>query len=106
MFEDVLAEGKYDVSEVFNSIYLDYHNISHQIVKSESAEFDLTEMKKMMMLINTKPTYPSSKLTFTISNITKYRVIEFFDILLPNLNGTFDVDVVLEASKRNFLNSF
>ena len=66
-------------------------------------EFWLENMTEMM--IDTRPTYPSSKLTFTIANITKDKAIRFFNIYLT-LNGTFDVDVVLEDSKRNFLNSF
>ena len=102
--EDILAEGKLDVSEIFDSIYLVNHNITDGIIESESALFNMTKLTKMMMMIDTRPTYPSSKLTFTIANVTKNKDTRFFNIYL-NGNETFDVDVVLEESKRTFLNS-
>ena len=52
----------------------------------------------------TRPTYPSSRLTFSIANFTKDKAIRFFNIGLI-LNEKYDIDVVLEDSKRNFLNS-
>ena len=56
------------------------------------------------MMIQTRPSYPSNKLTFTIANLTKNKAIRFFDINLE-LNEQFDVDVILEDPNRNFLNS-
>ena len=97
-----MAEGKYDVSEIFDSIDLKYYNISDE---SETISFGLEDMAEMMMLIDTRPTYPSSKLTFSIANITKNKTTRFFNIYL-SLNGNLDFNVVLEDSKRNFLNSF
>ena len=52
----------------------------------------------------TRPTYPSSRLTFSIANLTKDKAIRFFNLGLI-LNEKYDIDVVLEDSKRNFLNS-
>ena len=103
MSPDILAYGKYDVSETFGSVALEFYNITEEMTESQTEEFWLENMTEMM--IDTRPTYPSSKLTFTIANITKDKAIRFFNIYLT-LNGTFDVDVVLEDSKRNFLNSF
>ena len=57
------------------------------------------------MIIETRPSYPANKLTFSIANITKNKAIRFFDINL-NLNGQFDVDVTLEDPNRNLSNSF
>ena len=53
-----------------------------------------------------RPSYPSTKNTFTIANITKGKTILFFNINLFNLNGRFDVDIIFEDSQRNFLSSF
>ena len=57
------------------------------------------DMIKMNMMIKTRPRYPSNKLTFTIADITKGTNIRFLDIIL-NLNAKFDVDLLLEDSKR------
>ena len=101
MSEDILADGKVNVSEIFGSTSLEYFNITDEITESQNDDFWLTNM----VTITTRPTYPSSKLTFTIANETINKDIRFFNIYLTS-NQQFDVDVVLEDSKRNFLNSF
>ena len=68
-----------------------------------------TTMTELKMMIETRPGYPSNKLTFSITNVTKGKAIPYIDIYL-NYNAQFDadvgIDVFLEDSKRNFLNSF
>ena len=97
-----MADGKFDVSKILDSIVVKYYNITNEITESKAEGFRLTNMGDMV--IDTRPTYPSSKLTFNIADVTEDRDIRYFNIYL-NLNGIFDVDVVLEDSKRNFLNS-
>ena len=103
LLQDIVADGKFEVSEILEHIALEYYNITDEITESETDEFELRNMAEMMM--DTRTNNPSSKLTFTIANISEHRDIRFLNIFL-NLNGIFDVDVVLEDSKRNFLNSF
>ena len=67
--------------------------------------FVVSEMIEKEMIMETRPRYPSNKLSFTIANITKDKPIRFFNIYL-NLNEKFDVDLVLENSQRNLLSSF
>ena len=98
-----MAEVKLDVLDVFGSVDLTSYNITDAITESKTETFWLKNMAEMMR--DTRPTYPSSKVTFTIANVTKHKAIRFFNIWL-NLNGEFDIDVVLEDSKRNFKNSF
>ena len=63
-------------------------------------------MRESMMMIKTRPaTYPSNKLTFTIDDLAKNKEIRYLNINL-DLNGHFNVDLILEDSQRNFLNSF
>ena len=95
--EDILAEAKLDVLEVFDWVSLEMRN-------TDEIDLDVVNMTEMKMMIETRPRYPSDKITFTIADITKDRDIRFFNIGLK-LNRRFDVDVVLEDSKRNFLNS-
>ena len=97
-FEEIWSESKLDVSEVFYSIELVY-------VHDPVVDLLVENMTEMDMMIDTRPSYPSNKLTFTIADFTKDDVIHSFNIFL-NLNDQYDVDVVLEDSKRNFLNSF
>ena len=93
--------------EIFESIDLMYYNITDEITESETYDFglNLTDKAGMTMTIDTRPTYPSSKLTFTIADVAKNKAIRFFNIYLTSPEQ-FDVDVVLEDSKRKFLNSF
>ena len=90
--------------EVFESLEVAYYKIDAD--QNHEIEIILSShMEEMEMIIDTRPRYPSNKLTFTVANITKGTNIHFIDI---NLNSSvkFDVDVLLEDSKRNFLNSF
>ena len=64
--------------------------------------FELRDILKMM--VETRPTYPSDRLTFNQANITIAKSIRYFNIFF-NLNNQFDVNVILEDKKRNFLNS-
>ena len=88
-----------DVLEVFDWLSLEIRNITDEI------DLDVRNMTKMKMMVDTRPRYPSDKVTFTIAEITRNKDIRNFNIGLK-LNRRFDVDVVLEDSQRNFLSSF
>ena len=77
---DILADGKFDVSEIFDSLTLEYYNITAEMTESQTDEFWLANMAEMM--IDTRPTYPSSKLTFTIANVTEDKAIRFLNLYL------------------------
>ena len=99
MSQDVWSESKLDVLDVFGAIEYSYY-ITDQKTKSKYELFWVKEMTEKKMMIETRPRYPSNKLSFTIANITKDKPIRFFNIYL-NLNEQFDVDLVLENSQRN-----
>ena len=105
MSQDILANAKLDVLNVFDSIHNLYYNITDEVIENRRDIFGITNMTEMKMLIETRPRYPSNKLTFTIANIMKGITSRVLNIILLNLNGGFDVDVVLEDSQRNFLSS-
>ena len=91
--------------DVLESTDFTYYVTDNKKTQSKSDSFSVDEMTEMKMIIDARPRYPSNKLSFTIANITKDKPIRFFNIYL-NLNEQFDVDVVLENSQRNLLNSF
>ena len=105
MSQDVWSESKLDVLDVLESTDFTYYVTDNKKTQSKSDSFSVDEMTEMKMIIDARPRYPSNKLSFTIANITKDKPIRFFNIYL-NLNEQFDVDVVLENSQRNLLNSF
>ena len=83
---------------VFHRIYLEFNTDDYLSVGN---------MREMKMMIETRPSYPSDKLTLNVADLTKDRVIKFFYFnLFLNLNEKYDVNLVLEDSKRNFMNSF
>ena len=88
--------------EVFEYLEMVYYDTEHQNVFDTYWPTNMTEMK---MMIETRPRYPSNKLTFTIADIAKGTTIRYIDIEIYS-NATFDVDLFLEDSRRNFLNSF
>ena len=91
--------------KVFVSFDMAYYNTSDQNAGSHCDTYLPTNMTEMKMMIETRPRYPSNKLTFTIANVMKGITSRVLNIILLNLNGGFDVDVVLEDSQRNFLSS-
>ena len=102
--EDVWSQSRIDVMKVFKSFEMAYDNIADQ----NSGGFDSylpTNMVEMKMMIETRPRYPSNKLTFTIADIVKDKPLNFLNIFF-SLNAKFDVDVILEDSKRHNINSF
>ena len=90
--------------EVFDSIGLEWYNATDLSSGGLSAYLSFEEMKEMKMMIETRPSYPSNKQTFTINHFSKDKVVRFFNIILILNEVNFDVHVVLEDSKRNFLN--
>ena len=95
-----MADAKFDVLNVFDSVYNIYYNITDEVTEHNRDRLGIKNMTEMKMLIETRPRYPSNKLTFTIANITKGLISRVFAIKLYNLNGGFDVDIVLEDSQR------
>ena len=93
-----------DVSEVFDSIELVYYKVTDQNKRSNFDEYKFLDMELRMMMLESRPSYPSNRLTFTISNIIRDKDLRILNIYL-NLTRQFDVDLILEDSKRNFINS-
>ena len=91
--------------KVFHSFDMSYYNTADRNARSQTDTYLSINMTEMKMMIETRPRYPSNKLTFTIANLAKGTTIRYIDIEIdPNV--TFDVDLFLEDSRRNFLNSF
>ena len=99
---DIWLRSKFDVLDVFYSTELKYFTKTDGKKSMHHDVFELRDILKMM--VETRPTYPSDRLTFNQANITKAQSIRYFNIFF-NLNNQFDVNVILEDKKRNFLNS-
>ena len=100
-----MANAKLDVLNVFDSIDNVYYNITGEVEENKIDSYSIRNMTEMNMVIETRPSYPSNKITFTTADITKGITIRYININLLNLKGQFDIDVVLEDSQRNFLSS-
>ena len=93
------------MKEDFQSLDLAYYNTADQNAGSQFDTYLPSNMTEMKMMIETRPRYPSNKLTFTIADVAKGITIRYMNIIIDS-DATFDVDVFLEDSKRNILNSF
>ena len=89
--------------DVFYGVDFNYY-VNDERTENKIDEFGVSEMIANKMMIKTRPRYPSDKLSFTIANITKDKLIRYFSIYM--LYGQFDVNIILEDSQRNFLSSF
>ena len=56
--------------------------------------------RKDFQLNNTRANYPSDKLSLNITNLTKSKLMRWFNMYFQ-LNGKFDVEILLEDSGRN-----
>ena len=89
--------------DVFYGVDFNYY-VNDERTMNKIDEFGVSEMIANNMMIKTRPRYPSDKLSLTIADITKDKLIRYFCIYLKN--GQFDLNVILEDSQRNFLSSF
>ena len=91
--------------KVFDSLEVSYYNTEDDNGGSIVDNYTPTNMTEMKMMIETRPRYPSNKLTFTIANLTRGKITRYIALHF-NSYVIFDVDLFLEDSKRNLLNSF
>ena len=102
MFQDVWTNSRHDVKEVLDSVALAYNRDHNTDGRGYNIDkYFVSDMSNLNLMIKTRPSYPSDKLTFTIANVTKEKQIRFLNINLI-LNGRFNVDLTLEDSKRRF----
>ena len=103
---DILTYGKMDVLEAFHGLNLHYYNITEDITESKYNSLGVKQMSEMGLMIKTRSRYPSDRITFSLANITKHKIIIIFEIWLYFTGpGDVDVDLILEDSQRNFLSS-
>ena len=69
-----------DVSEVFDSIELVYYKVTDQNKRSNFDEYKFLDMELRMMMLESRPSYPSNRLTFTISNIIRDKDLRILNI--------------------------
>ena len=91
--------------KVFDTLEVSYYNTEDDNGGSIVDNYTPTNMTEMKMMIETRPRYPSNKLTFTIANLTRGKITRNIALYF-NSFVIFDVDLFLEDSKRNLLNSF
>ena len=92
--------------KIFKSLEMAYYNIGDLNAGSQYDVYLPSNMTEMKMMIETRPRYPSNKLTFTIANnLLKGTTFQFFNIYLSSY-GESNIDIFMEDSKRKFMNSF
>ena len=96
---EILEKSKFSVSDVFDSVGLDYWYAGSEGWELDSISFDLTNSS---MILPTRSIYPADKMTFTLADLHRDKTISNLNIFLE-LNKLFDVALVLEDSKRKEL---
>ena len=61
----------------------------------------VNDMKDMMM--ESRPSYPTDKLTFSIANLTRDSSIQFLGLMFYPNHSEYDVSLMLEDSQRSGL---
>ena len=99
---EILEESKFNLLDIFNSVGLDYWYTDDGQREFNSIIFNLTSLEDNNMILDTRSTYPSDKVTLTLADVPRDKSIVFLNIYL-DLNDEFDVALVLEDSRRNKL---
>ena len=90
-----------EVLEVFDVTILASYTIIDGEKKLFYEKFDEDKMSEMR--IETRPSFPSDKITISLSNITRDRNIRYFSAVF-DFNKKFGLEVLFEDSLRNSLN--
>ena len=98
-FSEILEKSKFSVTDVFESVGLDYWYTGSEGWELDSISFDLTNSS---MILPTRSIYPADKMTFTLADLHRDKTISNLNIFLE-MNKQFDVALVLEDSKRKEL---
>ena len=93
--------SKLEFLDIFDVGILASYDVRDGEKKLYYEKFD--EARMLEMRIDTRPSFPSDKTTFSLANITRHRNIRYFSAVLQS-NMTFDLEVLLEDSFRNSLN--
>ena len=101
-FLDILEKNKFSILDVFTWVSLDYWYTGSKGRQFDSILFNLTTLENNTMLLPTRSTYPSDKITFTLADLPRDKTLTFLNIYL-HLNEQFDVALILEDSKRKEL---
>ena len=97
LFQGTLKKTKYNLSGLFQYGNLEYYSGHGESRKLKSKNFGLKDFQLKTPGIN----YPSDKLSLDITNLTKFKRMRWFDMYFK-LNGKYDIEILLEDSKRNF----
>ena len=100
-FSDTIQKTKYNLSGIFERGNLAYYTGSGESIKLKRNWFGRTDFQ----LNTTGTTYPSNKLSLNIANLTKSKLMRFFNMYFQ-LNGIYDVEILLEDSRRKFHSFF
>ena len=97
---DIYKKSKLDISESLSSIWIQY--LDYDAHGIDDSEIDKTAMKEF--LVDTKAIYPSDMQTFRLDTIVKGKIIRWLTFYI-NITEDYDVDILLEDSKRSIINS-
>ena len=93
LYSDIWRGSKFDVLDVFHKSELKYFtktdgkkSMRHDVFERR----DISEMK-----IETRPTYPSDRLTFAQANISRALSIRYFNICVPKSTLSLAAYVVI-----------
>ena len=89
------------MSDVFSYTELKYFTSRNGKKSLEDSVFPRERLEERRLA--TRPSYPADKLTFSQPDIGQAASVRYLNMYF-NLNDQFDVNVMLEDSKRNFLN--
>ena len=99
--QDILEASKFDITSAFaGSEFIAYHERSGE---RELQVYDLNltvkDMEKMM--VETRPCYPTDKLTFSIADLTRDKTIQFLGLMFNSSHRKYDISVMLEDRQRS-----
>ena len=96
-----MEASKFDIISAFNGLELVvYHEGSGgSELKVHNLTLRVKDMEKMM--VETRPCYPTDKLTFSIADLTRDKTIQFLGLMFYSNHRKYDISVMLEDRQRS-----
>ena len=99
--QDILDASKFDIKGSFVGA-------EHHAYFGSSGERELQQVYKPVndmkdMMMESRPSYPTDKLTFSIANLTRDSSIQFLGLMFYPNHSEYDVSLMLEDSQRSGL---
>ena len=101
--QDILEASKFDIISAFNGLELVVYHESSGEIELQVYNLTLTVKDMEKMMVETRPCYPTDKLTFSIADLTRDKTIQFLGLMFFSNKSEYkfnSISIMLEDTQR------